>query len=752
MPFQEIKELYGLGFAIHYLRPNSKIPLKTGWTKGPRQDLLSLKKEYDKNLNLGVRLGEASFLNDSFLAVLDVDIKSTESRHKKEALEKLFNLFPEVKNAPFVLSGRGNGSAHYYVRLKKPVKGNERKGQSKELVKVLMPSVGPSKREFFELMPDEIKKGFRLRPAWEISVLSEGRQVVLPGSIHPDTKRHYVWGKKIEAKGQNIPLLQLETGKSAVLNENQGGSLKSDTTPQNKRIWETVDINSLGLKDEQLAQIKTGLGVNDRSATCFSLCMAMLQRGVSDSKIVSVLTDKKYFLGSTAFDHAKTTDRNRAAYWLEKYCLKKAKEKVNTIAFEGEIKELSEGLKKREPWQNKLDLQKGPAGSPPILRPTLKNVLLILENEVGKDFLKRDLFAHDDFFACDTPWGCHEGQKRSAGQEDALKVKTWLINLYEVECPIQVIEEALTRVTLNNTFHPVKDFLESLEWDGVFRIDRAFETYLGSEMEREYIRAVSRKFFLALIARIYEPGIKFDHVPVLEGFQGVGKSSFGRILVGEKWFMDGLPDLADKDAALNLQGIWLCEMAELSSIYRSQLEATKAFITRQTDKIRPPYGHRRVDFPRSNVFLGTTNSKDYLSDPTGNRRYWPVEVSFCDFKKLEADRLQLLAEAKFMYDFFNEPLYLKGKAKIQAELIQSLRKVEDEGDDMREKFLAWLNLKPEDRQLDVEFIKLEDLFENGPFSKYNQTRGARLDAARVLRDEGFVRVHTKFGKRWTKLK
>lgn len=730
MDFKEIKRLHKLGWAIHWLKPKSKVPLLSGWTKGTRATLKELKELYREGFNVGVRLGEVSKVGQGYLAVIDLDIKSAENRHRLEAEKKLFEIFPEAKDAPLVFSGRGNGSAHYYVCLKKPLSGDNRKGQSAETVKVIMPSAAPSNKERETLSSLEIKKGVRLRAAWEISLMSEGRQVVLPGSIHPDTGRLYKWARPVSENGSNLPVLALSPPDSAVSKpENE------ETTTQTR--FEDVDPDSLGLRPDQLAALKEGDGVEDRSAYCFSLSMALLQRRVTENQIVSLLTDKRFWLSQTAYDHAKTKSRTRAAIWLQKYCLAKAKKKVHESLFENEIVE--------EPadWHQSLDQNdKGK------LRATFHNIVTILENQISPALLKRNLFSNEDFFGVDTPWGMKEGQKRSSGSEDALQVKKWLIETFELEASVALIEEALLFITTQNEFHPVKEFLEAIEWDGVDRVRNAFKTYLGARMPEPYLSEVSQKFFLAMVKRIYEPGCKFDHLPVLEGSQGIGKSSFGKILVGREWFMDGLPDLADKDAALNLQGIWLVEMSELSSLYRSQLEQAKSFITRETDKVRPPYGKRRVDLPRQCVFLGTTNSQDYLTDPTGNRRYWPVFVEGCDFEALERDRLQLLAEAKFLYDFAKEPLYLTGKAKNQAVKIQELRRIETEGDSMESRFMKWLSQPEKERGMAIDKIALEDLFDVGPFSVFPKNPSNRLWAASVLRKAGYSREHTREGKRW----
>lgn len=746
MDFKEIKRLHALGFAIHWLKQRSKVPAKAGWTSGPRSSLVELKNSYIKGYNVGVRLGSVSKIGKHFLAVIDLDIKSSESRHRLEAEKKLFELFPEAKTSPLVFSGRGNGSAHYYILTKEPLSGENRKGMSSDIVKVEMPSAEkPSKREIERLSKEELEKGIRLRPAWEISLMSEGRQVVLPGSVHPDTGAFYSWARKVAEDGSNMPVISTQATISTALSSADAPISEKDLPIK----FVPVDVDKLGLREDQLEALKTGEGVEDRSAYCFSLCMALLQRKVEEDKIISILTNKDFFLGQVGFDHAKTTSRVRAAIWVKKYCLAKALEKVNANLFVHEIVEEGQPV---PDWMQSLDQTTG-KGITPKLKATFKNALTILENDVSPALVKRNLFSNEDFFGVDTPWGFKAGQKRSGGIEDALFVKNWLIHRWGFEAPVNLIEEVLLHIASQNEFHPVREFLEALEWDGVSRIDTAFKTYLNAKMPEPYLTDVTRKFFIALVKRIYEPGAKFDHIPVFEGKQGIGKSSFGKLLVGKEWFMDGLPDLADKDAALNLQGIWLVEMSELSALYRSQLETAKAFISRETDKVRPPYGRRRIDLPRQCCFLGTTNSEDYLSDPTGNRRYWPVRVEQVDFAALERDRLQLLAEAKFLFDFANEPLWLRGKSKKQAEAIQELRRLEDESDAMATKFLEFLNKPEKDRQLkDISSLSIDDLFNIEPFGHFRQEFKNTKHAALVLRKAGYIRVHTKQGKRWVTAK
>jgi putative DNA primase/helicase len=201
-------------------------------------------------------------------------------------------------------------------------------------------------------------------------------------------------------------------------------------------------------------------------------------------------------------------------------------------------------------------------------------------------------------------------------------------------------------VARENPFHPVRAYLKGLKWDGEMRLQIWAADYLDAQADPLYLAAVGSKFMTAAVARILSPGCQADHVLVLEGAQGIGKTSAARTLaVRPEWFAGSLPDIQSKDAALQLCGRWIVEIAELKAIRTSQVEATKTFLSQCTDTFRPPYARRTGQFPRQCVFIGTTNESEYLRDRTGNRRYWPVRCGRIDLDALESDREQLWAEA-----------------------------------------------------------------------------------------------------------
>jgi putative DNA primase/helicase len=204
--------------------------------------------------------------------------------------------------------------------------------------------------------------------------------------------------------------------------------------------------------------------------------------------------------------------------------------------------------------------------------------------------------------------------------------------------------EAAQAVAHENEFHPVKDYLDGLAWDGTPRLDVWLLTYLGAD-DTPYARAVGRCWLISAVARVYRPGCQADYTLLLEGPQGILKSSVLATLAGEEFFLDNISEIESKDALLKIHAAWIVELAELAGLRRSDVEKIKSFLTSRTDKFRAPYDHRVNTYPRMNVFAGSTNDTEPFTDETGNRRFWPVRCGIIDLAKLKDARDQLWGEA-----------------------------------------------------------------------------------------------------------
>jgi hypothetical protein len=211
----------------------------------------------------------------------------------------------------------------------------------------------------------------------------------------------------------------------------------------------------------------------------------------------------------------------------------------------------------------------------------------------------------------------------------------------------ETTHQAVDKVARENSFHPVRDYLNSLEWDGIERLPEWLHAYLGAE-QTAYTKGIGTMFLIGMVARILRPGCKLDYMLVLEGEQGTLKSSACAILAGE-YFSDQLPDISSKDASQHLRGKWLIEVAELRAYSRSAIDQFKEFLVRDTERHRPPWGRKGTVEPRQCLFIGTTNKQLYLRDETGNRRFWPVKTGTITLDCLRQDRDQLLAEAVYRF-------------------------------------------------------------------------------------------------------
>ena len=337
---------------------------------------------------------------------------------------------------------------------------------------------------------------------------------------------------------------------------------------------------------------------------------------------------------------------------------------------------------------------------------SMKNLLIILKHEPRlKGKLRLNLFSGQVDVDGQLPWERPSGAK-AWGDEDIAQLRIFLEPLCGKFAKTDVLD-AVAACASDQAYHPIKDYLAGLCWDKVPRLDALFVDYLGAA-NTPYVRAVTRKAFVAAVARVFRPGIKYDTMPVLVGAQGRHKSTILAKMGGE-YFSDSLRTFGDKDAMETIQGTWINEVAEMSAMHNSDINAAKAFLTKERDYYRAAYGHYTAVRPRQCVFFGTTNSKECLVDTSGGRRFWPVDIDVLPrsknvFSELEAERDQLWAEA-VAYFHQGEPLHLPKELEELARAAQEEHRQQHPWEGLIADFLEqevpenWARLDPTQRQM-----------------------------------------------------
>ena len=380
--------------------------------------------------------------------------------------------------------------------------------------------------------------------------------------------------------------------------------------------------------------------------------------------------------------------------------------------------------------------------------PTLANALVILAEDVDlAGMLAFDQFGERLLIGRPPP-PAREGDAPLAGPyprswrpEDVALIQAHLQRRWSHKFSRQTVEDAMPVEAVRNGFHPVRQYLAGLRHDGTARLGTWLTAAFGCPVDA-YHAAAGAKMLIASVKRIRHPGVKFDHVPVFEGPQGRGKSTGLRRLYGDDWFSDALPDdLAGKDAAMALNGVWCLEMAELQQLIRTEPATVKAFLTRQVDRYRPPYGKTYIDRPRQTVLCGTTNDREWLSDTTGNRRFWPLTAGHVDPGWISEHRDQLWAEAAAQEAAGTSWWLDDDESRAGAAEAQESRLLDDAwGDKVR----AYCQ--------DIGRIELTSsaLLDHIGLPVGQQNRSAQMRVSAILRDAGWTKVHTRRGKVWVR--
>lgn len=367
---------------------------------------------------------------------------------------------------------------------------------------------------------------------------------------------------------------------------------------------------------------------------------------------------------------------------------------------------------------------------------TLNNAV----NYIGTLQPLKDVFRYNAFsglieISSHAPWFPERGDKGpNMCDEDVALLKYFLSRTVRVEFSQQILVEAAIVIAHKRHYHPVRNYLNNLNWDGFPRIDTWLTTY-GHALDNPYTRSIGRKILCAAVRRVFEPGCKFDHVLIIEGSQGIGKSTLCRIL-GRSWGGDMNLDPHAKDSISMMMGKWIIELSEMTALRWADANALKSFISREKDTVRLPYQRHAKDFPRQSVFIGTVNPEHvgYLSDVTGNRRYWIVRFyGQVELTRFEDDCDQIWAEAKEAYQ--KEALYLSGDAH-HMQIVEAQARMPE--DPMRRNVLKYVRDNP-----DIIETSTDDILDYLGIPMKSVNRGDQSRIAQALIEMGWDKKHVR---------
>lgn len=406
----------------------------------------------------------------------------------------------------------------------------------------------------------------------------------------------------------------------------------------------------------------------------FDLCRLHLYGAKDEGSRALDITRKPSYLAMTEF---ASQDRN------VKLILSRDKQQAAADDF-ADV-ELPEDY--NDEWKGDLEYSK--SGK---LQCTIGNIILILENDPAlRGHIVHDLFAGFDGVVGGLPWNKNATQWTDT---DDANLRVWLEKNYDITGK-EKIADALTAVLTRHSYHPIRDYLNGLTWDGTPRLERLIIDYIGAE-DTELNRVMTRKHFTAAVTRVFKPGCKYDYCLVMTGPEGAGKSTLLNKMGGQ-WFNDSITTTEGKEGMDQLRRAWIIEMGELASIKRSDVESIKAYLSKRVDIYRAAYARRTAEHPRQCIFCGTTNEALFLKGDNGNRRFWVIAVDPTLRKysawqdAIDRDRDQLWAEAMHYYQQ-GEKLYLDDRLEAQAKQRQAEYN-DDHDDPLADMLLNFLDAK-----------------------------------------------------------
>lgn len=519
-----------------------------------------------------------------------------------------------------------------------------------------------------------------------IEFKSKGRQVVGAGCIHPDTYKPYELVQGSFDKIEAAPAALLELIKA------QGRKDFRKTPVEKAKVYQDDEQTVERYKDFLLNATLAVEGENGDKTTYTVACKGKTL-GLSPEKTFELLSTYYNPLCSPPWSATELWRKVQNAYNYSQQIVG-ADNPANDFGIVENVGNNSGGGKLH--WDFTDNGQK---------KKTLNNAcnFFWFPNSPLSGILAYNEFTEQCTLIKRAPWHAENYVMPQDGKpwtdEDTIMCRYWLSKEKGFDVSVSIVDEAAIVVSKRSPNHPVRNYLNSIEWDKTPRLDTWLHDFCGVK-DDSYSRAVAAKTLMGAVARVFDPGCKFDYMLVLEGKQGSGKSSVVACL-GGYWYGDITIDPHNKDTVTGMLGKWICEASEMEFTTRAEAQALKAFLTRQVDHVRAAYARHVRGYPRQCIFIGTMNLEaepGYLKDNTGNRRFWPVLTSNINIPGLRDVRDQLFAEAKDRY-FKGESLFIEDESAVDQALAE--QHARRQVDPWLEKISSWLDADEFDKARDI---------------------------------------------------
>ena len=747
-----IRPLVEAGVSVHWLKRRSKAPADDGWQNAATLTFDQLAAAHFRGANVGVRPGEYSHTAAGYLHLIDLDIR--DAAQEQDAWDWLLARWPKARTAPFVISGSGGASRHLYFFTDRPFR-SRKIARSPGFSMVFDPKKDREvKKHDWEIEVFGTRKQAVLPPSIHPDTGQPyrwGREIdwdLLDLGIGPvvDAAMVESWGvteDDLNIGDDEDDLMQMAKARPMGLSETEITATLSDLPEEwveDRDCWLQVGQalhheyagNSAGF-ERWCEWSKTSLkyDAKDQAVVWKSfkgarnpVRMASLIKAASVARLEREHDDTAPWASDGGADDDFLALPGTALAVLPATSLKDEFEDLLDLPPRPTPEPIAPGARAvhvYDPdWRSYLQITEDGA-----IKPTLHNVELIIWNDkrvrgvIGLNEFTQNIMqigspapfklkkqSPKPVRQLDGPlWTLRDqvnGDLWSDSHDVALRLMLETPDRqggYSLQTTDRNLFGAINRAAQKNRYHPIRDFLNGLQWDGVNRVEALFTDYVGAE-DNSYHREAALLFMVGAVARVFEPGHKFDFVPILEGLQGVRKSTFIKIL-SHGWFAELDGDFHDKKALVeSMQGAWIVELPELQGFSKAEITTIKGFVSRPVDKVRLSYEKRAAEFPRQCVFMGSTNETEYLRDATGGRRFWPIacNVSEIDTARLAREISQIWAEAKAMYDAWRVqqptgdlPLYIRdAEASEEAKRLQDSRRQETVEESVAARIEAWL--------------------------------------------------------------